>query len=339
MSEGKILKKDDFNFGAFLVNNALVLVAVVMVIFTALFADNFLTFNNLKNIIANTSLRAVIALGVSGCLIIRGTDLSAGRVVGITSVLSALMLQRPDAASEILYPGLAGSPIIAALAASMTLGLVFGLINGMIVALLKVPAFIATLGTQIAIYGLNMLLSQNVPIGSLNQNYADFGRSGLQLGPLVLPWLFFVAALVSLFMHVLYKRTTHGKYMYAIGGNEIAAEVSGVNTSKTKIMIFALAGALYGLAGFLLTAKTGSSAVGAGTGYELEAIAAATIGGVSTAGGIGTVPGVFLGVLVFELLKACLQFLGVPPEFTNIFQGLVIVAAVALDIRKTMRKK
>ena len=127
--------------------------------------------------------------------------------------------------------------------------------------------------------------------------------------------------------------------MYAIGGNEVAAEVSGVNTKRSKILIFSLAGLLYGLAGFLLTAKTGSAAVSAGTGYELEAIAAATIGGVSTAGGVGTVPGVFLGVLVFEMLKTCLQFLGISPEMTNIFQGIVIVVAVALDIRKTMRKK
>ena len=138
---------------------------------------------------------------------------------------------------------------------------------------------------------------------------------------------------------MLYRFTLYGKHMYAIGGNEIAAEVSGVNTTKSKIVIFTLAGALYGLAGFLLTAKTGSAAVSAGTGYELEAIAAATIGGVSTAGGVGKVTGILVGVLVFELLKTCLQFLGITPEMTNVFQGLVIVVAVALDIRKTMRRR
>ena len=156
---------------------------------------------------------------------------------------------------------------------------------------------------------------------------------------MMIPYVFFVALFVGVVIHVLYKYTRYGKYMYAIGGNEVAAEVSGVNTRRSKIKIFTLAGILYGLAGFLLTAKTGSAAVSAGTGYELEAIAASTIGGVSVAGGVGTVPGILLGVLIFEMLKVCLQFLGITPEMTFVFQGCVIVVAVAFDIQKTMRRK
>ncbi len=322
-----------------LIENALIVVIIIMAIYTAFRATTFLTFENMKNILMNVSVRFVIALGVSGCLIIRGTDLSAGRVVGLAAVITAVMLQRPDASAGVLYEQVAGSPILVALLAALAVGLLMGLINGLIIAFFYVPPFIATLGTQIAIYGLNMILSKNVPIGSLNSNFTFFGVSGLKLGPITLPWIFFVAVFLGILMHILYRRTTYGKYMYAIGGNEVAAEVSGVNTKRSKILIFSLAGLLYGLAGFLLTAKTGSAAVSAGTGYELEAIAAATIGGVSTAGGVGTVPGVFLGVLVFEMLKTCLQFLGISPEMTNIFQGIVIVVAVALDIRKTMRKK
>lgn len=140
-------------------------------------------------------------------------------------------------------------------------------------------------------------------------------------------------------MWVLYNKTKHGKYMYAIGGNEEAAEVSGVNVAFSKVKIYALAGLLYALAGYLLAAKTGSVGANGGTGYELEAIASATIGGVSTAGGEGTIPGVLLGVLVFELLKTSLNFLGVSPEMVNVIQGLVIIIAVALDIRKTMEKR
>ncbi|MGX7076046.1 ABC transporter permease subunit [Globicatella sanguinis] len=321
-----------------IIENALIVVIVLMVIYTAFSANNFLSFNNLKNILANVSVRFIIALGISGPLIIRGTDLSAGRIVGITSVVAAVFLQRADA-SGVMYPGIAGSPIIVALLAALVVGLALGVVNGLIISRLHVPPFIATLGTQIAIYGLNMMLSKNAPIGSLNQTYTRFGAQGVNLGGLQIPYLTFVAIVAGIFMYILYRYTVYGKQMYAIGGNEVAAEVSGVNTAKSKLLIYALAGTMYAVAGFLLTAKTGSAAVTAGTGYELEAIAAATIGGVSTSGGVGRVPGILVGVLVFELLKTCLQFLGITPEMTNVFQGIVIVAAVALDIRKTMRKK
>lgn len=321
-----------------LIENALTVVIILMVIYTAFSANNFVSFNNLKNILSNVSVRFIIALGVSGCLIIRGTDLSAGRIVGITSVVTAVFLQRPDA-SGVLYGNIAGTPIPIALAVAVAVGVGFGLINGLVIAKLHVPPFIATLGTQIAIYGLNMMLSKNTPIGSLNTTFSIFGAQGIRVGGLQIPYLTFIALFVGVFMYILYRYTIYGKQMYAIGGNEVAAEVSGVNTERSKILIYSLAGLLYGVAGFILTAKTGSAAVTAGTGYELEAIAAATIGGVSTSGGVGTVPGILIGVLVFELLKTCLQFLGITPEMTNVFQGIVIVVAVALDIRKTMRKK
>lgn len=331
--------KKKMTVAEWLVENALILIIIAMVIYSALFAANFVSFQNLKNVMMNVSVRFIIALGVSGCLITKGTDLSAGRVVGLSSVVTALMLQRPDASSGVIYPWLAGKPIILTLLVAMFVGMIFGMINGAVISLLYVPPFIATLGSQIAIYGVNMMLSQNKPIGSLNSTFTGFGVTGLKLGPVIIPWIFFVSMIVVIIMNVLYRHTVYGKNMYAIGGNEIAAEVSGVNTKRSKFIIYTVAGMLYGLAGFLLTAKTGSAAVSAGTGYELEAIAAATIGGVSTTGGVGTVPGILIGVVVFELLKTCLQFLGITPEMTNVIQGVVIVAAVAMDIRKTMRKR
>ena len=127
--------------------------------------------------------------------------------------------------------------------------------------------------------------------------------------------------------------------MYAIGGNEVAAEVSGVNTNRELTRIYVVAGLMYAFAGFLLAAKSGGASASMGSGYELEAIAGCTIGGVSTTGGIGTIPGIIVGVLVFEVLKIILQFLGVNPYYNYIAQGLVIVIAVALDIRKYIAKK
>ena len=135
------------------------------------------------------------------------------------------------------------------------------------------------------------------------------------------------------------RRSKFGQSVYAIGGNENAAAVAGVNVPATLIRIYTLAGALYGLAGFLLGAKAGGASTATGFGYELEAIAACTIGGVSTNGGVGTVPGILLGVLVFEVLKICLQYMQVNPAYTYIAQGIVIVVAVALDLRKYLAKK
>lgn len=330
--------KKQFNLKKWLVDYALIVVIIFMVIYTSLVAKTFISFGNLRNLLQNVSVRFVIALGVSGCLIIRGTDLSAGRIVGLAAVLTGAMMQRANAPS-ILYQGLAGSNIFLAVLAACAVGAALGFFNGLIVAFLNVPAFIATLGTSIAIYGMNQIFSRNQPIGSFQEGFMAFGSGDLRIGGLQIPYITFVAIAVGIIMYILYNYTRYGKYMYAIGGNEVAAEVSGVNTHRAKIKIFTLAGLMYGLAGFLLTAKTGSAAVSAGTGYELEAIAAATIGGVSTSGGIGTVPGILLGVLVFEMLKVCLQFLGITPEMTYVFQGVVIVIAVALDIQKTMRKK
>ena len=148
-----------------------------------------------------------------------------------------------------------------------------------------------------------------------------------------------IALLLGLIMWFVYNKTPHGKHMYAIGGNENSAEVAGINTTATKIIIYTTAACLYGIAGFLYGAKSGGASVNLGMGYELEAIAGCTIGGVSTNGGVGRISGMLVGVLVFELLKIAMQFMGVPSDYTYIVQGLVIIMAVSLDIRKYVAKK
>ncbi len=157
------------------------------------------------------------------------------------------------------------------------------------------------------------------------------------MGPI--PYLLIFAIVIGVFFLFLYNKTRHGKYMYAIGGNENAAQVAGVNVQASLIRIYVLAGCMYALAGFLVGAKAGGASTATGMGYELEAIAACTIGGVSANGGVGRVGGILVGVLVFEILKICLQFLGVDPAYTYIAQGLVIIVAVALDLRKYLAKK
>lgn len=324
-----------FNLGDFLTKNSMYIVVAAMILYTGLTQDNFFTVGNAGNIMANTSVRFIIALGVSGCLIIRGTDLAAGRIVGLTAIVTATLVQRPDF-SQKFFQNLPDVPIVVALVAALLVGATLGLISGTIISFLNVPPFLATLGMQIMTYGLVLIYSESKPIGTFKDEFVMIGQ-GKIFG--VIPYLAVIAGLVGLVMWVLYNKTRYGKYMYAIGGNENAAEVSGVNVRLSKIKIYLLAGLLYGLAGFLLSAKTGSAGAGAGMGYELDAIASATIGGVSTAGGQGTVPGILLGVFVFELLKVCLTYLGVTPDMTNVIQGIVIIVAVALDIRKTMVKR
>ena len=323
-----------FDIKKFLSNNAIIILIAILALAVGFSTKNFFSGNNLKNLIANVSPRFIIACGVSGCLITKGTDLSAGRQVGLAACLSAMMLQSVDYAARML-PGLPDIPWPIALIIVMVIMGCFGAVNGCVIAYLKVPPFIATLGMQTIVYGLCSVITDNQPMGGFKSSYSRVALGSI--GPI--PYLAIFAVIVGLFMWFLYNKTRHGKYMYAIGGNENAAEVAGVNVPKTKIKIYILASCMFGLAGVLLAAKSGGASVQTAYGYELDAIAASTIGGVSTTGGVGTVPGVLVGVCVFEVLKVALQFMGIDSSYTYLVQGMVIILAVAMDIRKYLAKK
>ncbi|MBR4538824.1 MAG: beta-methylgalactoside transporter [Clostridia bacterium] len=320
--------------------NPIVFLLLIAAIVVGSMKDNFFSWSNLGNLMSNTAVRFLIALGVSGCLITKGTDLSAGRQVGFAAVVAGILCQRGDYNGR-LWKFVPEMNIGLVFAIVVVLGLAWGLINGLIVTKLHVPPFIATLGTQTIIYGISLVISDAQPIGGFQKVYTQLinGRIGESVKNFYLPYLFFVGLVFGLIFWVIYNKMRHGKYMYAIGGNDVAAEVSGVNTTRTLIRIYATAGIMYAIAGYLLAAKSGGASASMGQGYELEAIAGCTIGGVSTTGGIGTVPGILVGVLVFELLKIILQFLGVNPYYNYVVQGLVIVLAVSLDIRKYIAKK
>jgi len=320
--------------------NPIVVMMAIVSIIVGFTIDNFFSFENLNVLLGNTTIRFLIALGVSGCLITKGTDLSAGRQAALAATLTGVMVQRWDYTGR-LFSWMPEMNMWIVLLIVLAVGAIIGLITGSIVAYLKVPPFIATLGIQTIVYGINLIYTGAQPIGGFHDNFKNFfnwrflpmgnfkGFSGYILFALAFGLLFYF----------LYNKTTHGKYMYAIGGNENAAEVSGVNVRKKLTTIYALAGVMYAFAGFLMTGKSGGASASMGVSYELEAIAGCTIGGVSTTGGIGTVPGILVGVLVFELLKIILQFLKVDPNFNYIVQGLVVITAVALDIRKYVAKK
>ena len=335
------VKKDSIlkRFWRLVTRNPIVFLLLIAAVVVGFIKDNFFSWANLSNLISNTAVRFLIALGVSGCLITKGTDLSAGRQVGFAAVIAGILCQRGDYTGR-LWKSIPEMNIFLVLLICIVIGFIWGAINGVIVTKLHVPPFIATLGTQTIIYGISLVISDAQPIGGFQKIYTQLinGRIGSPRS-FHLPYLLFVALLFGIIFWIIYNKTRFGKYMYAIGGNEVAAEVSGVNTTRTLMRIYITAGVMYAIAGYLLAAKSGGASASLGQGYELEAIAGCTIGGVSTTGGIGTVPGILIGVLVFELLKIITQFLGINPYYNYVVQGLVIVLAVALDIRKYIAKK
>lgn len=335
MTENKNTAK---RVGNFLINNAILILMIAAAVAVWIARPNFMSWANIRNLISNTSVRFIVALGVSGCLITKGTDLSAGRAVGLAACLSTTFLQAATYSAKV-YPNIGDIPIPVVLLCVVLVMALIGTVTGLIIAKLNVPPFITTLGVQTIIYGACQIFTNSQPIGGLRKDYLELANGGIGVGQYTFPYLGIYAIILGVMFWFIYNKTPHGKHMYAIGGNEAAAEVSGINTGRTKVLIYATAGLMYGIAGFLVGAKSGGASVNIGVGYELEAIAGCTIGGVSTNGGVGRVSGILIGVLVFELLKIAMQFMGFDPSLTYIVQGLVIVTAVALDIRKYIAKK
>ena len=325
---------------ALIKGNPIVVMLAVVSLVVGCTIDKFFSLNNLNNLLCNTTVRFLIALGVSGCLITKGTDLSAGRQAALAATLTGVMVQRMDYSGR-MFTWMPEMNMWVVLLIVVGIGAIIGLITGAIVSYLNVPPFIATLGIQNIIYGINLIYTNAQPIGGFSENFkAFFNWKILPMGDFKgFNGYILVAVLFGVLFWFMYNKTTHGKYIYAIGGNENAAEVSGVNVRARKTMIYLTAGMMYAFAGFLLTGKSGGASASMGVSYELEAIAGCTIGGVSTTGGIGTVGGMLVGVLVFELLKIILQFVGADPNFNYIVQGLVVITAVAMDIRKYVAKK
>jgi methyl-galactoside transport system permease protein len=318
---------------------AIALVLAGLVIAIGAVESTFLSPDNLGNILRISSVRVIIALGVGGILITRGTDLSAGRTVGLCACIAASLMQRPDYASK-MFPDLPYLPLIVPILAALAVGFLVGLLNGIVVAYLKVPPFITTLGTMVIVYGACSLYVDRpprgaMPIGGLRDDFTSLG-TGSWAG---IPKLILIAALVLFLYWVLLNWTRFGKNIYAIGGNPQAAKVSGVNVNRNLILVYILGGVMYGLAGVLLAARSGGATNNYGLMYELDAIAAAVIGGVSTAGGVGTVWGMLIGVLIFQVLDNGLVVLGVSPYWQQIVKGIIIVVAVGIDIRKYVAKK
>ncbi|ARU64234.1 galactose/methyl galactoside ABC transporter permease MglC [Histophilus somni] len=325
----------------FLKQNAIYFVLLILLGIIIMQDSSFLSLRNFSNILTQSSVRLIIALGVAGLLVTQGTDLSAGRQVGLAAVISATLLQAMDNINRV-FPELGEIPIPVVIIVVCMIGAIIGLVNGVVIAFLNVTPFIATMGTMIIVYGINSLYYDAVgssPIAGFNESFSTFAQGFFRIGSFKLSYITIYAALASFFVWVLWNKTRFGKNIFAIGGNPEAAKVSGVNVTRNLVVIYMIAGIFYAFGGMLEAGRIGSATNNLGFMYELDAIAACVVGGVSFAGGVGTVLGVVTGVLIFTVINYGLTYIGVNPYWQYIIKGSIIIFAVAIDSLKYAKKK
>lgn len=321
-----------------LIKNGILIAIFLIIVGIIIKEPSFLSVNVFRNILTQSSVRLILAFGVGGIIITQGTDLSLGRMVGFAAILSGSLLQAANYASR-FYPNMPSLPLIVPLLISCVVIAIFSGINGWVVAKFQIHPFLATLGMMITLYGvLSIYFAAGAPgpqpIGGFDERYTQ-AVIGSTLG---IPNLVIYATIISVIVWVLWNKTTFGKNLYAVGGNPEAAKVSGVNVGKTLIMVYVFAGILYGIGGFLEAARIGSANNGTGFGYELDAIAACVVGGISFSGGIGKVSGAITGVLLFTIISYGMTFIGLDQYYQYIIKGVIIVAAVAVDAKKYIKK-
>ena len=293
----------------------------------------FLSLMNLSNILTQSSVRIIIALGVAGLIVTQGTDLSAGRQVGLAAVVAATLLQSMDNVNKV-FPHMETWSIPLVILLVCAVGAVIGLVNGLIIAYLNVTPFITTLGTMIIVYGINSLYYDSVgasPVAGFDPKFSTFAQGFLRFGDFKLSYITFYALIAIIFVWILWTKTRFGKNIFAIGGNPEAAKVSGVNVPLNLIMIYALSGVFYAFGGLLEAGRIGSATNNLGFMYELDAIAAVVLGGAAISGGRGAIVGTLVGAMMLGVLNNGLNLMNVSPYIQNVVKGGIILAAIYLS--------
>lgn len=328
----------------FFINNSLYIFLILAIIAIQIISPAFLSAPSVVNIISLSAANLPIALGIAGTIILTGTDLSAGRIVGLVACVSASLLQASGYPNK-MFPNLATFPLLAVLIIAMAIGAVVGLVNGFCTAKFKLHPFIVTLSTQLIVYGVLLMYLMNgnnngQSISGLDASYSNFiNGSILSIGRTPIPNFVWYSIVLTGIMWFIWNKTKFGKNMFAVGSNPDAANVSGVNVNGTIITVFVLAGIMYGLTGFIESARIGSNSAATGLNYELDAIAACVIGGVSFVGGIGKIRGVIMGVVLLRIIFVGLTFLGIDSNMQYVIKGLIILIACAIDMRKYLVRK
>lgn len=331
--------------GEILLDYALYIILGVILITVSVIKPNFLAINNILNILKQASTKGILALGCAGLIVLAGTDLSIGRVLGFSAAITASLVQSVTYKSRYFQNMTSDLPLIVPFLAAILVAVIFSLINGFGVSKLHMHAFIITLGTQLIAQGANCLYIEAQPSGSaqalstFNSTFKNVSAGNLIIGELKIPLVVIYFLTLAVIMWVIWNKTTLGKNMFAVGGNTEAAAVSGVNVAKTIMLVYLIAGVLYGIASFLEAGRIQSVGANTGLNYECDAISACVIGGVSFSGGVGTIQGVVIGAIILQAINFSLNFLSVNPYYQYIIRGLIIILAVAIDVRKYLVKK
>jgi ribose transport system permease protein len=297
----------------------------VMFVALSFASSKFLTVDNGLNVLRQISINLCLSIGMTLVILSGGIDLSVGSVLALSGAVAAGFLK-----SGCTMPALGVMlqfTLFGAILTSLAVGLLFGAFNGLVITRFRLPPFVATLGTLSIARGFTQLWTKGYPITGLGPGF-DFLGSGHFLG---VPMPVWISAMLVLLFSVVTRQTVFGRYLYAMGGNEQAARLSGINLNRTKVSVYALGGLMAGVAGLLLTARLDSATPSAGIGYELDSIAAVVIGGTSLSGGRGSILGTVLGCLIIGILNNGLVLLNVLPFWQQVIKGFVILAAVALD--------
>lgn len=287
-----------------------------------------MNYQRLVLMVLQVSIIGLLAIGVTQVIITTGIDLSSGSVLALSAMVAASLAQTSQFGRAV-FPSLTDMPVWVPIMAGLGVGLLAGVINGSIIAITGIPPFIATLGMMVSARGLARYYTEGQPVSMLSDSYTAIGSGAM-------PVIIFLA--VALIFHVALRYTKYGKYTYAIGGNMQAARISGINVKRHLIIVYSIAGLLAGLAGVVASARAATGQAGMGVSYELDAIAAAVIGGTSLVGGVGRITGTVIGALILGVMASGFTFIGVDAYLQDIIKGAIIVAAVVIDQFRTKKK-
>ena len=342
--------KYQFKASKFFLSNALYITIILVYIACFIIAPatgkgNLLSVSNILQILEQSSAKMFFALGVAGLILLGGTDLSIGRQIALGTVVTSILLH--DGLNIVTFFGFGpwdftnipmAVRVIISLVLSIVLCIIFSGIAGFFTARFKMHPFITTLSTQLLIYGLLYVATNGTPTGGVESGIKDLIGGRIRIGSVYVPKNLFYAVIAIFIVWFIWNKTKFGKNMYAVGGNSEAAAVSGINVFKTTLLVFVMAGILYGFGAFLQAFRSNASA-GTGQGWETDAIAACVVGGISFSGGVGKIKGAVIGVIIFTGLTYCLSYLGVDTNLQFIFKGIIIMAACALDSVKNIKRK
>lgn len=296
-----------------LLNYGIIVAFLVMIIIFAIASPNFLTANTMFTILKQVAITGIVSIGMTLVLLTGGIDLSVGSIAGVTAVTAAICLKNFEL------------PIFLTCIIGLLLAVIYGAISGICVTKLNMPPFIATLGVQTSLRGLAYIVTGGLPVYGFTKAFSAFAQ-GTIAGvpyPVILTIVLFIVFIIAL------SRTTIGRYLYGVGGNEEASRLSGINVTAIKVMAYSISGLLAGVAGLVLLSRTASGQPSAGNGYEMDAITAAVIGGVSLSGGEGRLPMVIIGVLLMGTLGTGMIMCGINDYVQQLVKGIVLIAAVA----------